>query len=164
MNKSIKTICLVVVVLALCLSLSILVIPSKEAKQAKGFRLPPGDMQMGARAFSDLNCVECHTVAGSDRFSTVPGNPELHVVLGGNVHVVKTYGELVTAIIHPSESIRAEHLERYMDAQGNSTMPDLTTQMTTRQLIDLVTYLQAQYDVVIPEFPDNYYPNTFNIP
>ncbi len=37
-------------------------------------------------------------------------------------------------------------------------MPDLTRQMTTRQLIDLVTYLEDKYRVVLPDYPTNYYP------
>ena len=37
-------------------------------------------------------------------------------------------------------------------------MPDYTNTMTTRQLIDLVSYLQDHYKVVIPEQPINYYP------
>ena len=99
MKNSIKIICIAIVVLALGLSLSFLLMPSGDAEQARGFRLPPGDMEAGAQAFSDLNCAECHTVEGSDRFSQIPENADLHVVLGGQVHVVKTYGELVTAII-----------------------------------------------------------------
>ena len=164
MKDTTKTVCIVVVVIAVCLCLAILMIPSAEVNQARGFSLPPGDMEAGAQAFADLNCAECHTVAGSDRFVQIPENPDLHVALGGEVHLVKTYGELVTAIIHPSESIRSEYMKKYVDPAGNSTMPDLTEQMTTRQLIDLVTYLQATSDLVVPEIPANYYPNSSMMP
>ncbi|MFO7726582.1 MAG: hypothetical protein R6V45_13680, partial [Oceanipulchritudo sp.] len=68
------------------------------------------------------------------------------------------YGELVTAIIHPSESIRPDVRRTLVDEEGNSIMPDLTRQMTTRQLIDLVTYLEDKYRVVLPDYPTNYYP------
>lgn len=127
-------------------------------EQCLGFRLPPGDPEAGKVAFSELGCVDCHSVAGSTDYP-LPDRPgEWHVVLGGEVHVVKTYGELVTAIIHPSESIRPEYHRILVNPDGKSIMPDLTRQMTTRQMIDLATYLQEQYEVEMPEYPTNYYP------
>lgn len=127
-------------------------------EQSAGFRLPPGSTEGGKTAFAELGCVNCHSVAGSAEF-TGPTDPEqLHVVLGGEVRVVKTYGELVTAIIHPNESIRPDVREKLLDPEGNSIMPDLTRQMTTRQMIDLATYLQGQYKVALPRYPTNFYP------
>jgi hypothetical protein len=127
-------------------------------EQSLGFRLPPGDVEAGKVAFRELGCVNCHSVADSVEFP-MPDNPqEWHVVLGGEVHVVKTYGELVTAVIHPSESVRPEVHKTLVNADGQSIMPDLTRQMTTRQMIDIVTFLQPQYKVVLPEYPQNYYP------
>ncbi|NDV63590.1 cytochrome c [Puniceicoccales bacterium CK1056] len=126
--------------------------------QSVGFRLPPGDVEAGKVTFRDLRCMDCHSVKGSKDFPMPDRPQEWHVVLGGEIHVVKTYGELVTAVIHPSESIRPEVHKILMNADGNSIMPDLTAQMTTRQMIDLVTYLQNQYTVVMPQYPMNYYP------
>lgn len=123
-----------------------------------GFRLPPGDTENGMAAFARLGCVACHSVSGSEAYPTPEEPVAHHVVLGGRVHVVKTYGELVTAIIHPSESIRPDVRTTLVDEQGRSIMPDLTGRMTTRQLIDLVTWLEDQYEVTIPEYPRNYYP------
>ena len=34
--------------------------------------------------------------------------------------------------------------------EGQSRMPDTTTDMTLRQLVDLVAYLQSRYEVVPP--------------
>jgi mono/diheme cytochrome c family protein len=126
--------------------------------QEKGFRLPPGDAEAGLAAFVELNCSHCHTVAGEKEFERPAEYEELLVPLGGNVRVVKTYGELVTAIIHPKESVRPDVNAMYIDANGQSIMPDLTSTMKTRELIDLVTYLQEHYEVVIPQHPTNYYP------
>lgn len=127
-------------------------------EQAKGFRLPTGDDEAGKVAFTELGCLACHSVSESEIYP-MPEHPAAwHVVLGGDVTMVKTYGELVTAIIHPSESIRPDVRATLVDEQGRSVMPDLTRQMTTRQMIDLVTYLQHQYQVVLPDFPSNTYP------
>ncbi|HKJ91164.1 MAG TPA: cytochrome c [Oceanipulchritudo sp.] len=125
---------------------------------AKGFRLPPGDDEAGMEAFSELGCVACHSVKNSTRFPLPETPADWHVMLGGEVGVIKTYGELVTAIIHPSESIRPDVRRTLVDEEGKSIMPDLTRQMTTRQLVDLVTYLQHEYEVVLPDYPTNYYP------
>lgn len=130
---------------------------------AKGFRLPPGDVEAGMEAFAELGCVSCHSVKNSTRFPLPESPAEWHVMLGGEVGVIKTYGELVTAIIHPSESIRPDVRRSLVNEEGNSIMPDLTRQMTTRQMIDIVTYLQPEYKVVLPDFPTNYYPYSLDV-
>jgi sulfur-oxidizing protein SoxX len=127
-------------------------------EEVAGFRLPPGDALAGEHAFHELGCAQCHSVSGSTVYRRPADASELHVVLGGPVHVVKTYGELVTAIIHPDESIRPDVLRKMAEEDPHTPMPDLTRKMTTRQMIDLVTYLQAQYKVQLPEYPRNYYP------
>jgi hypothetical protein len=126
--------------------------------EARGFRLPTGDSEAGLKAFVDLGCYNCHSVAGEAEFERPPEYEGLIVPLGGKVRVVKTYGELVTAIIHPKESIRPDEYDKYVDESGESLMPDLTAVMKTRELIDLVTYLQDHYEVVIPRYPSNYNP------
>jgi hypothetical protein len=97
-------------------------------------------------------------VEGVDRFSSVEVEEGLDVHLGGQVRMVKTYGELVTAIIHPDESIRPDVMKKYDLPDGKTLMPDYTSKMTTRQMIDLVTFLQSHYEVAVPEYPSNYYP------
>ena len=109
-----------------------------------GFRLPEhGDVGKGRVAFVELKCHLCHKVAGEDQF---PATVELPspVVLGGKVYEVRTDGYLVTSIIHPSHKAAAK---------GESRMPDLTGQMTVRQLVNLVAYLQSRYEVAPPPYP-----------
>ena len=125
---------------------------------AKGFRLPPGDAGEGLVAFIELGCSNCHSVEGEEAFARTEEYEGLLVPLGGKVRVVKTYGELVTSIIHPSESIRPDINKQYVDVEGRSLMPDLTAKMTTRQLINIVTYLEGHYELLVPEYPANYYP------
>jgi hypothetical protein len=109
-------------------------------------------------AFEELKCIRCHTVTGWDKFSAEPHEDGLVVALGGQVNRVKTYGELITAIIHPSESIRPDVLELYDMPDGQSLMPDFSTAMTTRQLMDIATFLEDHYEVRIPDYPQTYSP------
>jgi mono/diheme cytochrome c family protein len=150
---------MVMLILVLCVSLFFnLVQLGQRLTMDAGFRMPDGDAVAGEEAFAQLQCNQCHTVAGVERFSTVAVNDGLDVHLGGEVRVVKSYGELVTAIVHPDESIRPDVMNRYELPNGRTLMPDYTARMTTRQMVDLVTFLQEHYEVAIPEYPGNYYP------
>jgi mono/diheme cytochrome c family protein len=64
----------------------------------KGFSLPEGNVLNGKEAFVYMHCHECHTVVGEE-FPAVPLADPPYVELGGKVSRVKTYGQLVTAII-----------------------------------------------------------------
>jgi L-cysteine S-thiosulfotransferase len=124
--------------------------PSKES--GLGFRLPQGDIEQGKLAFIELDCVRCHTIADKMDTFTYDSPRDIHVVLGGETTRVKTYGQLVTSVIYPSHVIQPKYRGDYTDRDGNSEMPDLTESMTARQLIDLVTFLESTYKVVLPEY------------
>jgi len=118
----------------------------------RGFRLPDGDAGAGRAAFIALNCSACHQVEGLE----IPfeGKREASVKLGGEVGLVKTYGELVTSIINPSHRI-APGLPKDTLAPGGSSLMELAMLnevMTVRQLIDLVTFLQSVYRVQPPQY------------
>ncbi len=141
------------------LALLLLAACSNRVDSPQGFRLPDGDPAAGRDAFVAVGCVQCHTIVGD----TLP-EPEiprtLNVQLGGDARKVKTYAQLVTSIIYPSHSIKDKNAANYQDETGKSLMPDLTSDMTVRQLVDITQYLQPHYKVVIPEYPRNgiYYP------
>lgn len=137
---------------------------ARSCSGSKGFRMPDGDYEAGLEAFITLGCSNCHSVSGKEDFARPSEYDDLLVPLGGSVYVVKTYGELVTAIIHPSESIRRDVNDRYVDVEGRSLMPDLTQSMTTRQMIDIVEFLLPHYEVAVPDYPANYYPYTSPMP
>jgi sulfur-oxidizing protein SoxX len=120
--------------------------------------LPAGNYEAGLAAFVELGCSSCHSVAGLSEFDRPAEYEGLLVPLGGELRIVKTYGELVTAIIHPTESIRPDIYKQYVDINGKSLMPDLTWQMSARQVIDMVAFLEEHYEVMTPEYPANYYP------
>jgi sulfur-oxidizing protein SoxX len=112
-----------------------------------GFTLPDGDPEKGAQAFTELHCNGCHVVAGRDDIGQ-PEDAKLAIPLGGKVTTrIKTYGELVTSIINPSHRV-SHGFPKEMAAEGQSPMPVYNEVMTVAQLIDLVDFLQAQYELV----------------
>jgi len=140
-------------VLIICLVLMLFpmgCIPTKES--SRGFRLPEGSVEQGKLAFTELGCVRCHTIAGKEDVFTYDSPREIEVVLGGETTRVKTYGQLVTSVIYPDHIILPKYRENYTDRDGNSEMADLTDEMTVKQLIDLVTFLETTYKVVPPDY------------
>ncbi len=122
--------------------------PSKES--GAGFRIPEGSVEMGKMTFVNLECINCHSIAGVTDLVEPVRPRDIHVVLGGETTRVKTYGQLVTSIIYPSHIIRPQYRSSYVDRDGNSEMPDFTENMSVRQMIDLVTFLETTYKVVPP--------------
>ena len=122
---------------------------------AHGFVLPQGEDIVGEQVFIEMHCNQCHSVG------EIPwgGNKEagdVHVELGGIVGKVKTYGELVTSVIHPNHKIASGYKEEGVNKFGRSRMKNYNEIMSVQQLIDVVTYLQSEYDVRSPE--PRYYP------
>ena len=131
--------------------LSLFVGCDAESRSAKGFALPPGDVVRGQAAFEALACVSCHTVDGVDLATT--GNYQVGpVLLGGEVRRVRTYGQLVTSIIHPSHDIARGYDEAEVAREGVSKMPGFNDRMTVKQMIDLVAFLHARYSLLLPDY------------
>jgi L-cysteine S-thiosulfotransferase len=76
--------------------------------------------------------------------------PPVVINLGGQVRNVKTYGELVTSIINPSHRLGRGYKEDLISVDGKSRMTDYTEVMTFRQMINLVAFLQSQYEIILP--------------
>ena len=125
-------------------------------KSSHGFRLPDGDAGAGKTAFTVLGCVNCHTVQGAELVE--PEQRGVEVRLGGKVHRVHTYGELVTAVVHPSHDISKAYPTEAVSRDGESLMVDMNDTMTVQQLIDVVAFLQAAYEEYLPEDYDPYFP------
>jgi len=124
----------------------------------KGFSLPAGNPAAGREAFVYMHCHECHTVVGEE-FPVVPGSPPPFVELGGKVTRVKTYGELVTAIINPSHKLAQGYPVELVTEDGErSRMPVYNGYMTVQELIDIVSFLQPHYDVFVPQYEYRVYP------
>lgn len=124
-------------------------------ESAIGFRLPDGNPDAGRRAFGYLQCNACHDVRGVETPANVVRDSavDVRVTLGRKVSRVKTYGELVTAIINPSHELAPGYRKEDVTVDGRSIMAltHLNHVMTVQELIDLVAYLQPLYEVVPPD-------------
>jgi mono/diheme cytochrome c family protein len=122
----------------------------------RGFRLPEGNAAAGRETFIYMHCNQCHTIEGEE-LPAVPGF-EPFVELGGSVTRVKTYGELVTAIINPSHKIADGYPTDLVAEDGKSKMYNYNGFMTVQELTDIVMFLQLHYEVVPPQFEYRVYP------
>lgn len=118
---------------------------------ARGFALPEGDVEAGKVTFEQLGCTQCHSIDGIAWQGPEGG---VEVPLGGAVSSLKTYGELVTSVINPSHRIARPYLGEQVAVDGESTMRRYNEVMTVQQLVDIVSYLQTEYNVMVPS---NYY-------
>jgi hypothetical protein len=121
-------------------------------KSSAGFHLPDGDPQRGRQAFVELRCSACHRVDGVVLPKPV-ADPPVPVMLGGMVGYAKTDGELAAAIIDPSHRTAAGYRLADVRVGELSRMGDFSEQMTVRELIDLVAFLQSRYEVREPRLP-----------
>ncbi|MGF1714490.1 c-type cytochrome [Photobacterium chitinilyticum] len=110
-----------------------------------GFSLPVGDPTQGKDVFLSMQCLSCHEMEGFER----PDGTEdkLSVTLGGKVQSLKTYAELVTSVINPSHQLAKGYALSEIQASGKSVMPVYNNIMTVEQLIDLITFLESQYEL-----------------
>tara|TARA_B110000037_G_scaffold174807_1_gene199176 strand:- start:26 stop:529 length:504 start_codon:yes stop_codon:yes gene_type:complete len=146
----------VLVAIAVVALFAILMSRGLDEKSAVGFRLPDGNAEQGQVAFTKLGCVACHSISDMEDTFAAAENREVHVVLGGNVRRVKTYGHLVTALINPSHSILDPSDTTQITESGKSVMPDLTREMAVADMINLVAFLQPHYKLIINEHAPNY--------
>jgi hypothetical protein len=124
----------------------------RPARMAKGFRLTEGSEENGRRAFQEMKCNHCHTVAGEDMPKPVAA-AEVQFELGGEVRRVKSYGELVTAITQPQHGLApayAARSDKTSDKQAPSPMPSFNDAMSVTQLTDIVTFLHSRYRKAAP--------------
>ena len=133
----------------ICLTAALFALAScrPSAKSGRGLTLPEGDISQGQAAFVKLRCNQCHTVKGVD-LPAFTGETTLMLELGGEVLMVKTYGDLVTSIINPKHVISAQYLSQLQGESGpvgGSPMPDLTREMTVSEMTDLVAFLHSRY-------------------
>jgi mono/diheme cytochrome c family protein len=122
----------------------------------RGFRLPDGDAQAGRETFLYMQCNQCHTIKGEELPTVAGFDP--YVQLGGPVTRVKSYGELVTAIINPSHKLADGYARELVSENGVSNMYVYNSYMTVQELTDLVMFLQPHYNVTAPRFQYRVYP------
>lgn len=122
--------------------------------EEKSYSLPPGDAERGKEAFVAFRCYDCHQVKGVD-LPVAEEPDQVLVQLGGEVPKIKTYGELVTAIVNPSHRLAKGYTEALVSRDGQSKMTVYNDVMTVSQLVDLVAFLQSHYEL-LPYEPTEY--------
>jgi len=108
-----------------------------------------GDAAKGRKAFEEFRCHACHRVAGVDLPAPV-AQPPVPVVLGSKEQRARTDAELLIAIVHPSHDIIPPGSAGETRSGGLSRMGDFSEDMTVRQLIDLVAFIQSRYGPAQP--------------
>jgi L-cysteine S-thiosulfotransferase len=116
-------------------------------KSAAGFHLPDGNPERGKAVFVEMKCYTCHRVAGVEGLDLSARTP---VTLGGRVRYTPTDGQIVTSIVEPSYRMAEGYRKDLIEVDGRSLMPDTSHAMTIRQMIDLVAFLQANYEIESP--------------
>lgn len=128
---------------------------SKGPQSMRNFRLPEGNSERGRTAFVALKCHECHTVAGIE-LPAPAGVRRKPLLLGGDVVRLRTYGDLLTSIVHPAYELSDQLPTRERMEMSKSPMPAVNEAMTVGQMIDLVTFLQPRYRQLEPMYEFDY--------
>ena len=105
-----------------------------------------GSVRGGARRWIDVELV------------TDPIVGALVGEIGHRHGTVRTYGELVTAVINPSHHLAGEYRRAVGSSDAKSPMRDHNGTMTVQELIDLVAFLQSTYSEFLPNDYDPYFP------
>jgi sulfur-oxidizing protein SoxX len=116
-----------------------------------GYPVEQGDVDAGRQAFIDHQCHQCHSVAGV-QLPPLAGASDVVLELGGETSSVRSYAGLMTSIINPNHEISEDYRARLArDARlplaSPMPMPHIDN-MTVRQLIDLVAFLDSRYILV----------------
>ncbi|TWX51634.1 c-type cytochrome [Colwellia hornerae] len=112
----------------------------------RGFSLPKGSIEAGKIVFLKYKCLACHTLKGIEDTS-IAKQQTIFIALGGKKTKIVTYAELVTSIINPSHKFSNLELPEFRTPQGESKMKVFNDEMTVTELIDLVSFLQANYSL-----------------
>lgn len=116
-----------------------------------GYHLPQGDPERGRAAFAALSCGGCHALAGEPQTDA-----QALWTLGGQTVRVKTYGDLVTSIVNPSHRIARGYGGPLVlspderDEESPMAYARINEVMTVQQLVDIVAFLQDEYELVPP--------------
>jgi mono/diheme cytochrome c family protein len=115
-----------------------------------GFPREEGNIAAGRQAFIDHQCQQCHSVA-DERLPELAGASRPMLELGGETTIVRSYAELMTSIINPNHAISEKYRDQLLlnaELPLDSPMPTpRIDNMTVRQLIDLVAFLDSKYQL-----------------
>lgn len=120
------------------------------------FALPRGDAAVGKQIFIEFRCNDCHSIADIQHSGAEvavqrmgkASTEQVLVELGGTTSRFRSHAELVTAVINPSHKISTAYSRH--QAVTQSPMKTYNQVLSVENVIDLVEYLQAEYDVTPP--------------
>lgn len=118
--------------------------------EGQGFSLPDGDGENGQLVFIEYQCIQCHTLAGTEFGGDewqLQGGRETVVEIGGDATKLQTYADLVTSIINPSHRLAEGYTAEAITRNGKSKMLNYNDVMRVSELIDLVTFLKSKYEL-----------------
>lgn len=125
-----------------------LLLPLLAVAEERSFRFPGGDAEEGANVFVSLNCIQCHTVKGVE-LEKPKGSMPLDLELAAEARFVRGYEDIIRAITNPKHVVTKRYqniLTEFEQAGGiEPLMPDMTKDMSVRQLMDLVAFLDRVY-------------------
>lgn len=121
--------------------------------ESSEFALPKGNAEAGKQAFVQYRCNDCHNIADIEYMGAEvgtkhlgkPSTGKLLVELGGKTSRSRSQAELVTAVINPSHKISTAYARH--GATTQSPMRNYNEVMTVQDLVDIVEFLQTEYDV-----------------
>lgn len=126
----------------------------------RNFVLPEGNVADGKQAFKDLYCNDCHSI-GDIGWNGNEAAGNVHIQLGGEVTRIQSYGELLTSVINPSHKISKKYQkDQEVTLPGGQSKMELYNYnevMTVRELVDIVMFLQSEYELIVPENTYPYY-------
>lgn len=117
---------------------------SGERHSLQGFSLPEGNAKAGKEVFANIGCNACHSLPSVPQ-KPVEGEDAITIALGGEVRHLKTYGELVTAVVNPSHKLYQGFADKHKTDDGKSAMRNFNDMMTVTELFDLISFLETQY-------------------
>jgi cytochrome c2 len=116
----------------------------KGLEPAKYFFIPKGDTIEGQKAFTELKCTTCHQTADHANV-TPPVAAKIGPTLG-MTQAEYPSGWIANSIVSPSHTIALDS-DGQSEGSQLSRMPDFTSVMTVRQLIDIIAYIKSQGDI-----------------
>lgn len=125
-------------------------------KSGRGFVFPEGNIERGQKAFVDLKCYTCHRVDGVASLPAPEVAAEKVVMLGGEVARLRTYGDLVTSVIHPSYDVSVAIPGMAKEEKKISPMKPVNDTMTVTQMLDIVTFLHPRYKELQPLYDSKF--------
>lgn len=119
----------------------------QQEQPAQVFLPPSGDAERGKQVFVKYKCYNCHSIPGVE-LPERGAEPPMVLALGVRLHRVRSYGDVLTAVLYPDHAVSPKFkgaLKAAGEDPESAEMPDFTKRMTVAELIDLAEFLDDHY-------------------